>query len=1033
MYLRRGKNPGARLAQRPPALAAGQLHRAWTGEGSVDRIGADAQAGCARGTGVSRAVIAWLWILLCCQGLGILPAAAQPLEHTAYHTVTRWNMDDGLPHNLVHAVAQGEDGLIWVGTWEGVARFNGRDFTVYDRQNTPGVELGGVFVVARDGAGMLFGTAFDGVYHYQDGRWRQLGDASARHLAVSALLRRTDGALWVGTPQTLYRIEPDGRLLDIGRQAGLPRARITALQADDGGDVWIGTEVGLYRLPAAGGAVEAWGAAHGMRAAPVRRLASDRNGGLLVAGDDGVWWWSRGGGLQRFRQGERVDALLLDRRGHLWMSLPTGTLVVHSSAQAQDEQIAISGVASPALLEDAEGLIWVGSTHGLFRIAEGAAHGITQADGLASDYVRTVLQTADGTVWVGSAVGLDRWRDGRIDRVALLPSDDGRVLEQSVLSLADAGDGGVWAGTYSQGVLRLDAQGEVRTRIGAADGLPSLSVRAVLPDGEDLWIGTTGGLVRWRQGKAHRYTAADGVPDGSVQALYRDAQGVVWSGTDRGMTALSPDGSTRAWLGEQDFPGQNAFDFLRDAAGDLWIASDRGLLRLRGERFRVYDHRVGLPRDKVFRVIDDGRGHLWLSSNHGVFRIARSDFDQIDAGTREQLSVEVVDRSDGMPSNQGNGSSAPAGWLTQSGQLLFPTSAGLGVIDPARVGTLQGHRVPIVFERLLVDGMVQPLSGAHQFGAETRRIAIGYAGLNFRGPDKVRYRYRLEGFDPDWVDADGATEAVYTNLPPGQFRFRVQAMSLPVDWRQAALQGESSMMIALAPPWWRRGEVIALGLLLAGGLIYAFYLWRTANYRHRQRQLNTVIDRRTRELSDKNLALQQASQEREALMRQLEYRASHDVLTALPNRREAERVLQQWFDEARAGGAPLALALMDIDHFKRINDAHGHEVGDAVLCAVAEVLSEQGQARCFAARHGGEEFLLAATGLDAAQARMLFEGMRQRLAAIEIDAHGSSVRCTASMGMAMSGEAPTRRELLALADRRLYQAKRLGRDRLVDQ
>ncbi|AYO94577.1 two-component regulator propeller domain-containing protein [Xanthomonas axonopodis] len=997
----------------------------------MGRGGTQAHTSCVRSTCVRRIGLAWLWLLLCCALLNAWPAAAQVLKHAAYHTVTRWNMDDGLPHNLVHAVAQGEDGLIWLGTWEGVARFNGRDFTVYDRQNTPGVELGGVFVVVRDSTGgMLFGTAFDGVYHYQDGHWQQLGDASARHLAVSALLRRADGALWVGTPQTLYRIEGDGRVVDVGRQTGLPRARVTALSADERGDLWVGTEVGLYRLPHDGVQAVAWGRGHGMRDAPVRRLASDRQGGLLVAGDDGVWWWSRGGGLQRFRQGQRVDSVLLDRRGHLWMSLSSGTLVVHSGPNDPDEQIAISGVASPALLEDAEGLIWVGSTHGLFRIAEGAAHGVTHDEGLSSDYVRCVLQTGEGTVWVGNAVGLDRWREGTISRVSLSPSEGGRVLEQSVLALADAGDGGVWAGTYSQGVVRLDAQGHVLVRIGAADGLPSMSVRAV-PDGDDLWIGTTAGLVRWRNGKARRYTAADGVPDGSVQVLYRDAQGIVWIGTDRGVTALSPDGSTRAWLGEQDFPGQNAFDFLRDAAGDVWIASDRGLLRLRGDSFRVYDHRVGLPRDKVFRVIDDGRGYFWLSSNHGVFRIARDNFDQLDAGTREQLSVEVVDRSDGMPSNQGNGSSAPAGWLTQSGQLLFPTAAGLGVIDPARVGTLQGHRVPIVFERLLVDGMVQPLSGPHRFGAETRRIAIVYAGLNFRGPDKVRYRYRLEGFDPEWVDADNASEAVYTNLPPGRFRFRVQAMSLPVDWRQNDLLGEASLVIELAPPWWRRGEVVGLGILGLASVIYGLYLWRTASYRLRQRQLNTVIDRRTRELSDKNLALQQASQEREALMRQLEYRASHDVLTALPNRREAERVLQQWFDEAHAGGAALALALMDIDHFKRINDDYGHEVGDAVLSAIGEVLSEQEQARCFAARHGGEEFLLAATGLDAVQARALFERMRQRLAVIEVDAQGMTVRCTASMGMAMSEEAPSRRELLALADHRLYEAKRQGRNRLI--
>ncbi|MEA9730872.1 two-component regulator propeller domain-containing protein [Xanthomonas campestris] len=341
--------------------------------------------------------------------------------------------------------------MIWLGTWEGVARFNGRDFTVFDRQNTPGVELGGVFVVVRDGDGMLFGTAFDGVYRYQDGRWQQLGDASARHLAVSALLRRADGALWVGTPQTLYRIELDGRVVDVGRQAGLPRARITALSTDARGDLWIGTDVGLYQLPLGASAATAWGQAHGMADTPVRRLASDRQGGLLVAGDDGVWWWSRGGGLQRFRQGQRVDSLVMDRSGHLWMSLSAGTLVMHSGPDDPDEQIAISGVASPALLEDAEGLIWVGSTHGLFRVAEGAAHGVTIDDGLASDYVRSVLQTADGTVWVGSAVGLDRWRDGQIARVPFSLGSAGRVLEQSVLALADAGDGGVWAGTYSPG------------------------------------------------------------------------------------------------------------------------------------------------------------------------------------------------------------------------------------------------------------------------------------------------------------------------------------------------------------------------------------------------------------------------------------------------------------------------------------------------------------------------------------------------------------------------------------------------------
>ncbi|MGQ3469492.1 triple tyrosine motif-containing protein, partial [Xanthomonas campestris] len=176
---------------------------------------------------------------------------------------------------------------------------------------------------------------------------------------------------------------------------------------------------------------------------------------------------------------------------------------------------------------------------------------------------------------------------------------------------------------------------------------------------------------------------------------------------------------------------------------------------------------------------------------------------------------------------------APPGWLPHPAQSRSPTAPGQDVSAAARLCTVHGHRVPFVIERLVVDGMVQPPHGPHRLSADTRRIAIGYAGLNFRGPDKVRYRYRLAGFDPDWMAADSATEAAYTNLPPGRSRFRVQAMSLPVDWRQAALLGETSVVLGLAPPWWRRGEVIGLGVLCLASVIYGFYLWRTASYRRR--------------------------------------------------------------------------------------------------------------------------------------------------------------------------------------------------------
>ncbi|MEE7567224.1 diguanylate cyclase, partial [Xanthomonas sp. Kuri4-3] len=459
-------------------------------------------------------------------------------------------------------------------------------------------------------------------------------------------------------------------------------------------------------------------------------------------------------------------------------------------------------------------------------------------------------------------------------------------------------------------------------------------------------------------------------------------------------------------------------------------------LRLRGEQFSVYDHRVGLPRDKLFRIIDDGRGFFWLSSNHGVFRVARVDFDEVDAGLRRQLGVDVVDRSDGMPANQGNGSSAPAGWLAHSGDLMFPTSSGLGVIDPMRVGMLQQHRLPIVFERVAADGVVQALQPAFRFEADTRRIVVGYAGLSFRAPDKVRYRYRLEGFDPDWVDAGSATEAIYTNLPPGRYRFQVQAMTLPVDWTREEVVGSAALALTLTPPWWRREGMLGAGLLLLAGVLSALYLWRIARFRQQQRTLGRVIDARTRELSDKNLALLLASQEREDLVRRLEYQASHDVLTGLPNRREAERFMQARVEQALAEGGRLSLVLADIDHFKRINDAHGHLVGDEVLRNFAQTLLRMLRTSDTVARYGGEEFLviLPNTGGRAAMAviqRVLAETARSPMAQLA----GGPLHITFSAGLAThSGDGPLFddvKSLLKAADQVLYRSKHRGRNRVT--
>ncbi len=946
-----------------------------------------------------------------------------PFADAARHTVAGWGMEQGLPHNLVQAVAQDKDGFIWLGTWEGVVRFNGRSFTVFDRQNTADVELSGVssMLAERDG-GMLVGTVNNGLYRYYRGRWEAVGGSQTRHLSITALLRDRNGVLWVGAKEQLLTLTAQGELQDVGPAPGLSEATITTLAEAADGALLVATERGVYQR--LGGEVRPW---RDSAAWVVRDLLEDGRGGWLVGADDGVHWLHAGGVVEHLFAGERVDKLQRDANGALWMSLSAGRLERFSDGQR--ERIDIPGQVSPALLVDREGLVWAGSTDGLFRVDEGAAQGLTEADGLGSNYVRAVVQSADGTVWIGHSHGLDRLSDGRPQRVVLLP---GASRDASVLSLAVAADT-VWVGTYNNGVMGLDAQGRMRQHVRLPGTVQSL-VRALLVDGDgSLWIGSAEGLFHYRAGSLQHYGLEEGLPGQVVHALYRDAAGLLWIGTNAGMASLGPDGKLQGWSAQTGFPASYVFDFLGDGNGDLWIATDHGLLRKRGLDLLVFDHRKGLPRDKVFRIIDDGQGHLWLPSNQGVFRLDRNDLVAVAAGARSQLAVDVIDHTDGMPSSQGNGASTPAGWLTREGRLLFPTAEGLAVIDPRRVdGNARLRRAPVAIEDVAIDGAPQPMQDHYALPSDVERIAVAYAGLGFRAPDKMRYRYRLEGFDADWVEAGERTEAIYTNLAPGQYRLRVQAMALPLDWEDSRRVGEARLALSVATPYWRRPWMLALAGVAAIGLVLVLVAWRTAAYRRRQRLLRTEIAARTQELSEKNRALQQADFERDSLLRRLEHMAMHDVLTGLPNRRAGDAYLQQAVRDATQEGQALHVVLLDIDHFKQINDGHGHEAGDQVLRDVASLLQLQLGGDQFVSRHGGEEFLIVLRGQPLAAAVDLLQGLRHQLARLRLEELGEGRHITVSMGVASLGpDQQSARALLAAADRQLYKAKHEGRNRVL--
>lgn len=952
--------------------------------------------------------------------------ALDPSHHVNEYTVTAWTMEDGLPHNLVHAVAQDADGYLWVGSWEGAARFNGRQFTAFDQRTLADIPLLGVRTILRDDDGaMLFGTAQHGVIRLADGVWSKLEPTVERRLRVISLRRVPDGSLWIGTDQAPLRLWPDGRLETIGAGA-IPRGVVFTLLEAGPGDMLIGSEHGLFRLHA--GQIENRGRQLGLDASAVRAIIRRRNGDLVIGGDAGAFVLAGDGPLRQILD-QRVESLLEDRDQTLWIGVSSGGLVRWHQGRIEriDAPLGLRGRNSQALIEDREGLLWVGTTNGLYRINDAPAFGLDTTRGLGDNYPRTILRHND-SMYVGHARGLDRWHGDTFEPVALGPD------EVSVLALASARQGGLWIGTYDRGVLFLP-DGASAASEAIAEPLPSRHVRAVYETADgSLWIGTTAGLVRRRpDGRLQRFDDQPGLNGSFVRGISPARDGGLWIALADGLMRWRPDQSLRRWTSGVDFPGIGAFDVLETGDGDAFIGTDHGLARLRAGRFTLYDRDSGLPNDTIFRVLQDRQGAIWLGSNRGAFRIEPEQFDELDAGVRQKLSVDTVDRASGMPSSQCNGGSGPAGDFDAAGRLWLPTSLGVAVIDPIATAARGRVPVPIRIEAVRADAKTLPIDQPLSLAASVNRVVVHYVSLHLRDPLGVQYRYRMLGSDRDWIEAGNDIEAIYTNLPPGLLRFEVQAAMAPVDWDGARKIPTATLELKRIPPFWRRlwfYATLPLGLL---AVVLTWFFWQAMRSRQRQRELARLVEDRTRELRGKNAALQQAGREREALLQQLAFQASHDALTGLPNRRAGETRLGEAVREAAASGSPLSVALLDIDHFKQINDQHGHEVGDIMLRHVATVLAQRGCAKPEdLARYGGEEFLLLLPDQPLDQATRHLQALASYIATSTVELpDGSRLACSASIGVTQWQPGLTPSQVVVQADRRLYQAKAQGRNRVV--
>ena len=935
----------------------------------------------------------------------LLALGALAEGRTGLVSFRRLPIPDDVPAHLCSAIAQDARGFLWLGTQGGLVRYDGYEWRVFRSNPADPSTLGGNY--------------------------------------VRALLPSRDGRLWVGTfSGGLSLFDPKTETF-----TRYGYSRVEGLAEDREGRIWIATSAGLDRLDPKTRRVE-----HFLSGARVRGLLVDRRGTLWVGTRDGLQrWLGEGRGFARVAPqlaGQYVIRLYEDRRGRIWIGTEEhGAAVLEVDGTLRRLTPGADGLSHYWVYGFAEGVgdeMWVATFGGgvdvvdatTFAVIDRLRHDPSLADTIGADRVGAVFRDRAGLMWVGTwGEGLARHdpRTRAFRSLRFSPNRPDGLTHAAAVRAMETRDGRIWVGTNGNGIDILDA-----ATLRRVDHYGALSDGAItcLAEGGDgtVWVATLNSMLHRRRPGETRFerVPAERLPGGPIRTMVFDAHGILWAGAAEGMACIDPRTlETRLykhWPGAaKSSPAIEAIAVARD--GTLWVGSDNGLYSFdpRSEAMTRFA-RPALPENWVPDLLVARDGTLWVGTSGGAAVRTRNGFARRSSVPAEALiedgegQVWVGPRLRIDPRTGTARELGPADGVafrnffiasrasTRDGRLLFGSPEGLLIVDPRALGAARGG-APIVATALQVEG--KPRAGAAVLPSLTlspseRSFALDVAALDFASSQRMVYRYRLEGLDSRWLTSQRTIH--YSRLPPGEYVLRVAANGGARELR---------LPVIVQPALYQTVGFRALLALAALALLYGAYRLRVRQLRARERKLEALVAARTRQL--------------EAAYAQIEEASLTDPLTGLRNRRFLEQSIGADLELAQRGHGDLVVLLVDLDHFKSVNDTHGHAAGDAVLAELAALLVRTFRASDYVVRWGGEEFLIVIRFVDRASAGALAEKLRAAVAAHPFSLpDGTLLRRTCSIGYAAWPlQSLTWEQVIDRADAALYAAKRGGRDACV--
>ena len=749
----------------------------------------------------------------------------------------QWGSSRGFPGGQVYAITQTGDGYLWVGAEKGLVRFDGVNFRLFQHANTPLLPVGPIRGLVADADGVLWiHLGGPRILRYRDDKFEDVSSAFEQaEPAFTAMGRGANGEVLLSALVNGTLRYSGGKFLRLAAPVELPNFLVISLAESPDGKIWMGTrDLGLF--------YESQGhisdIVKGLPDRKINCLLPITNEELWIGTDNGVVRWNgtevTTTGLSASLSQVQALTMIRDRDANVWIGTSIGLVRVNpQGAVAFSQRDRDSGVPVTALFEDREGNLWAGTSQGIELLRDSVFVTYSTAAGIPAENNGPIYLDAENRAWFGPASGGLYWlKEGQVERVTRAGLND------DVIYSITGDKTGLWIGRQKGGLTHLSYKDGAYTTqtYTEAQGLAQNSVYAINQNRDgSVWAGTlSGGVSQFSGGKFTNYSNRNGLVSNTIDAILESRDGTMWFATPNGLSSLA-NGRWKTFMVQDGLPSDRVNCLFEDSTGLLWVGTDDGLAFLDSGRFRTPATVPASLHEQILGLIADGSGSLWITTTNHVLRATR---DSLLRGQLTETDVRQFGLADGLHGSEGvrrNRSVAD----DRMGMIWLSLNSGLSVVDPNR---LRRSSVPAIvhINTMAADGSLVELSRSIRIPSDRQRIAFSFIGLSLAIPERVKFRYRLDGFDHDWSDPVSVGEAIYTNLSPGPYRFRVMASNSDGVWNSV----EGVIEFQIAPAFWQTWWFRLLVLLAFALTVVALYRFRLHQL---TRQLNVRFEARLAE------------------------------------------------------------------------------------------------------------------------------------------------------------------------------------------